>query len=285
MSTIGKIFLIFNLFLAGGFLFWASSALEKGAEASKALEAEKAAHQKLKAELEGKNAELTAQLTTEKGQKETFRNERDQAKSESDRNKEDLLAARRANDQLGGDVARIQTTLGDYNNSMQQLQQAKDAAIAEARQLERERDEAKGSAASSDEARRSADEALAKANRDIADLEKQLKSAHDAASALETQLANVVAATGYDVSAIVAQQDIDAKVVQVDMTLKPGLVALSAGSSQGVKKGYTFDVYNGTTYKGQVRVESVHPDMCSALIVFANPGQSIGAGDSASTQL
>lgn len=283
MSTIGKIFLLFNLFLAGGFLFWASGMLSKGKEVSTQLQDEKSAHEKTRGELDAKSSELNAQLTAEKGQKETFRNERDQAVSESSRNKEDLAASKRANDQLGGDVAKIQSTMGQYQSTNDRLTKEKDAAIAQAHEAATQRDEAKRAAEAAEEARRTSEESLVKAQRDIADLERTLKSSKDEIAQRDIELQNLVAVTGVARGSIQPQAAIDAKVIQVDMTLKPGLVALSAGSNAGVKKGYTFEIYNGSTYKGQVRVETVHPDMSSALIVFAK--HPIGAGDSASTQL
>ena len=63
-----------------------------------------------------------------------------------------------------------------------------------------------------------------------------------------------------------------------------GLVALNVGSAAGVKRGMTFEIFNGRTYKGQVRVENVHENMCSALIV-GTPTAAIGQGDSAATNL
>jgi uncharacterized protein (DUF3084 family) len=285
MSTIGKIFLLFNLFLAGGFLIWASTSLGKGADLNKQLAAEKANLEKVKAELETTKSAMTTQLATERTAKDSFKNERDQAVSDSNRSKEDLAASKRTNDQLGGDVAKIQATLGQYQANNERLAKDKDTAVAESHNLEKQRDEAKQQAAAAEEAKRNAEEALEKANRDIADLEKKLKGSNDKVAQLDTQLQNLVAVTGVSLNEIKAPEAIDAKVVQVDYTLKPGLVAISAGSSSGVKKGYTFEIYSGTTYKGQVRVETVHENMSSGLIVFSTGNQTIGAGDSASTRL
>ena len=46
-----------------------------------------------------------------------------------------------------------------------------------------------------------------------------------------------------------------------------------------------FDIYNGTVYKGQAKVESVHDDMCSALVTLLAPGAQITQGDRVSTQI
>jgi hypothetical protein len=70
------------------------------------------------------------------------------------------------------------------------------------------------------------------------------------------------------------------------MSSKPGLVALNVGSKAGVKRGYVFEIYSGSTYKGQVRVDVVHDDVSSAVIVVPPPnGGQITAGDRAATRL
>ena len=60
---------------------------------------------------------------------------------------------------------------------------------------------------------------------------------------------------------------------------------LNVGSDAGVTAGMTFELYRGSTYKGQVRVQKVLNNMCSALIVRPVAGQTVGQGDSASTRL
>jgi hypothetical protein len=60
-------------------------------------------------------------------------------------------------------------------------------------------------------------------------------------------------------------------------------VVLNKGSKDGVKAGYTFQIYRGQQYKGQVRVQDVQEGMCSALIL--NEKAPIANGDSATTRL
>jgi predicted RNase H-like nuclease (RuvC/YqgF family) len=283
MSPIGKIFLLINFALSVAFLFWASTALGKSAETKAALEADL---NKVRTERDGlqkDKSDLAAQLNAEKGAKERLTIEKDQAAGEALRNKEDLDAQKRANEQLRADIAKIQETLGGYNQTIQALESAKDAAVAEARNLERERDTAKGEASDAVEAQRNAEEALRTANANIADLEKRIKATRGDLAALQTKYENLRAMANIPESDVAAQAAIDATVVKVDYSLKPGLVAISAGSNQGVKKGYTFDIYSGGTYKGRVQVETVHPDMCSALVTLQRA--EIRAGDSAATQL
>jgi uncharacterized protein (DUF3084 family) len=285
MSTIGKIFLVLNLVLAGAFVGWAANSIDKTAKREK-THADAVAQ--MKAEKDGVDKELSearAALTTERTAKDQTRAERDQFESESKRNKEDLEAARRANDGLRADVAKINETMGGLNTQLQSIEAAKTAAMNEAREMATQRDDAKRKADAEGNARREADENLAKANMEIASLEKQLKSTKDELASTKTSLDSMVATYGINRGEGEAVPEINAQVVKADYSLKPGLVALNVGSNQKVKAGYVFEIYAGGVYKGQVRVETVHADMCSALITFAQSGTTMTSGDSATTRL
>jgi hypothetical protein len=284
MSTIGKIFLVLNLVLAGAFLGWAANSLGKTEELKTAHTAKvnelTDANQKLQTEL----ADTQAALNTERNAKDTAQTERDNLRTDATRLKEELEAAKRANDQLRGDVAKINETMTGLNERLQQIEQTKDAAHELAMRMQSERDAAVRRADEAEMARRTAEETRSTAELDIAQLERDLKSARGQADRLEAEIAQLVAVHGIARTGT-AQPDLDARVVQVDYSLKPGLVALNVGSNAGVKRGHTFEIYSGTTYKGRVRVETVHPDMCSAVITLAQNGTTINAGDSASSHL
>jgi hypothetical protein len=81
-----------------------------------------------------------------------------------------------------------------------------------------------------------------------------------------------------------AQPAIDALVVSVREDVPPGLVTLNVGADQGVERGMTFQIY-GKDWKGEVKVESVRPDMCSAIVLNRAEGQTLAQGDKASTVL
>jgi len=285
MSPIGKVFLLLNFVLAGLFLGWASTSLAKGADVAKQLEAEKAAHANTKASLDQEKSDLVTQLNAEKTAKEGLRAERDQQKSLADRNKEDLDALKRANDQLAADIAAIKETLGGYNQTIASVEAAKDKALAEARAADKATEDANDARDAAEMAKRDAEEALRTAEANIAELQKQLKVAQDASARLDTKLKTAIDVTGASMDQIAAQPQIEARVLKVDFSLKPGLVALNVGRSAGVERGMTFEIYSGSTYKGQVRVENVQDGQCSALITRTRDGARIEQGDSASTRL
>ena len=76
---------------------------------------------------------------------------------------------------------------------------------------------------------------------------------------------------------------IDARVEGVIM--KEGIVILSVGAEDNVKKGYTFYVYRDNSYIGQLEVDEVYPSKCSARINREMTPRTIRSGDGAKTRL
>ncbi len=282
MSTIGKIFLFVNLALAAAFLGWAANSLGKTEEMKKAHTDAIAAATEARTKAEEEASSARTQARQEEQAKDTLRNERDNLDSRLKSTQQELEAEKRSNEQLRGDVAKINAAIGTLNTQLSAIEQAKDAAVAAAREAERERDAARDESQDSGEKMRAAEEARKQAEMEVAALEKQLKSTRDEVASLDTRLREMIAVYG---PSDVAQKAIDAKVVSVDYTLKPGLVALNVGKSHDVKTGYTFEIYAGNVYKGRVKVQSVYADMCAAVIDVQKDGVTITAGDSASTRL
>jgi len=282
MSTIGKIFLFVNLALAAAFLGWAANSFGKTNDMKTAHAAamKEAAAAKERAETEASAAR--AQARAEEQAKDAAANERDNLDGRLKSTTEQLDAEKRANEQLRADITKINAAIGTLNQQLQAIEQAKDAAVAQARDAERERDSARDQAQSAEEAQRAAAEAKTQAEMEIAALEKKLKSTKDDLASTKTRLDEMISVYG---GVEVAQKAIDAKVVKVDYGMTPGLVALNVGKNSGVTPGYTFEVYNGNVYKGRVRVQTVYDDMCAALIDVQKDGATMSAGDSASTRL
>jgi predicted nucleic acid-binding Zn-ribbon protein len=283
MSAIGRIFVILNLVLAAAFVGWAATSLAKGSEWMKQYDTEKAAHEATKAELQKQLDDRQNTLNAERTQKDKFREERDGFQSERDRLTKDLEEARRANDQLRGDVSKIQETLGAYNSTIAQITAAKDAAVQKQMDLTSERDAAKADSEKAMLAQRDAQDGLKTAQAQIADLERNYTSAKEDISHKEAIIAQATA-QGMDLTGQ-AMPAISGRVLQVNSDLNPGLVMLNVGSEQGVKRGFTFQVYSGSTWKGQVRVENVQANMCSAVVLDLQKGQKIAQGDNAATHL
>jgi hypothetical protein len=281
MSPIGRIFIVLNLILAAAFLGWASNALSTTEDYKQQLADANAEHT---AAMEAKESELSkmqVDLNDVTRQQATFREERDQQKAEAERLRTQLDEAKRANDSMQANLTKIQSTLGDYNNTISQLTQQKDAAVERAHEAERERDGAVQEKDAAEMARRDAVEAQKGAETMVADLRGENSSLQEHISTLETRIAIIAANTGIDMSGVEAVPRIDAYILDVNPEL--GFVVLNKGAKDGVKTGYTFDVYRGSSYKGRVQVRDVQDGMSSALI--KNQKAPIAKGDQAATHL
>jgi hypothetical protein len=285
MSSIGRIFIVLNLILSAAFLGWAANALGSAQDYKQQLEAEQASHQADTERDAGKIGELTSLHKSATEEARGFREGRDQAKAESDSRKSELDEQRERNDRLQSDLTALQASLSTYNGRLDQLLAEKDRAVRDAEEARTAARDATDASEAAETKRRDAEEARATAEQKIADLEIEVAGLQESIAAGEAQLATLVAVTGVNLDDIRNQKEITAAVLDTRMDIAPGLVMLNVGKNQDVKRGYTFEIYRGSQYKGQVRVENVQDDVCTALVIRAVPGTTMGQGDSAATRL
>ena len=285
MSPIAKLFTVVNVVLAGVFLGWVASALSTTANFKVSYDKEVAAHKGTRETLSTEKSQLAANKQQAEQSRDQMRTERDEAKAEIDRLKGQLTSEEEKNRELRGSVDKIAASIDGLTAQNKQLQDSKDKAQQSQRDAEKAADAAKAAQSQAEQKAGDLDTKLHSAENQIADLEKGLTSSKKEAEGLGTQLASLADATGAKLSDFTPMPLIEGKVLDVVTSIEPGLVALNVGSDNKVKRGYTFEIYDGKTYKGQVRVEYVHPNMCSALIVRSVPGQKIKQGDGAATRL
>lgn len=285
MSTLGKILIGLNLVLAAAFFGWAASALKTNQEW-------RTKHDTVMADLTKTKADLNAEVDKLKAAKVTLdkdvtllRGDLDKAKNDKDRVQSELADATTNLASLKADVTKFAQTYDGMAADKTRLQGDKDKAEKAQRDAETAKAEAEAKRDEAEKAASAMKAELDKANNMIADLEKTRTSLEKQASSLDTQIATLVANTGAKPGDFTNMPEINAAVLDVSNAVEPGLIALNVGSNKGVKRGYTFELYEGKTYKGQARVEFVHPDMCSAIIVNKVQGQTIRQGDSAATRL
>lgn len=285
MSTVGKVFIVLNLFLAGLFLGYASTALASSEDFKDQLEVEQAAHAASRAELEARVSGLSVEVKQNRERADGLANERDQEKARADRSDEDLRDARATVDSLTASLQGVETSLGSLDGKVADIDAAKDSAVEARVAAESERDTALDERDEAQAAQRAAEDQARQLDQQIAKLEMQLVASSQEVASLTTQLKTVIVATGVDPASIISMPSIDAAVVKVDMSLAPGLVALNKGKGQGVEKGFVFDIYSQDVYKGQAVVQDVSENVSSALIKLAVAGQTIRTGDRATTSL
>lgn len=285
MSPVGRIFIVLNLALAAAFLGWASNALSTNEDWRGQFKEANTAHEAAVTDLEGQIGKLRADLSQAQDESSERSRERDRFEAQYNDSQANLAQAGTENQGLRGSVDSISATLKDYDDTISQLNSDKDRAVERANDAEGQRDDATDGAAAAEQARRDAVDAQRIAQTRIGDLEAERTGLQDSVAMLETRLQVIMDVTGTNWEDIVAQPDIDAAVLGVRHDLAPGLVMLNVGKTAGVKRGHTFEIFHGTTYKGQVRVENVQADLSSALIVRAVEGTTMEQGDSASTQI
>ncbi len=285
MSPIARVLIILNLVLAAAFVGWAANALSANADYKSKYDGEVKAHSTAKSALDAELAKVKSELRVAQESSNTFMQARDEAVRDKDRTKADLDQEVARNAKFEADLNKIASTLSEIEASKAKLQEDKDRAVQTRTEAEKAAAEAAAAQRAAEEKLAELESQIASANGQIADLEKAKTSLEKEKSGLETQIATIVDATGIKLGDFTAMPLIEGRVLDVNMSIKPGLVSINKGESDGVKRGYTFEIFDGKAYKGQVRVEFVHPNLSSGVIIRQVKDQTIRQGDGASTRL
>lgn len=285
MSPIAKIFSVVNLVLAGLFLGWAANALSTNAEYKSKYDAEAAAHKAAREQLGTEKSALLTQKQEAETQAVRLRSEKDEADRNREAVEKDLQSERAKNGTMNASLTTLSTQIGAIEDSRNKLQADKDKAQQASHDAEKAKDAAVAKQLEAEQKLSQADSELSKAKLMIADLEKANTSLEKEKKSVDTQLSTVLAATNSTMTDFTAMPLIEGRVLDISTSIEPGLVAINKGEADGVKRGFTFELYDGKTYKGQARVEYVHPNMCSAILLRTVRGEKIRQGDNASTRL
>ncbi len=285
MSSIAKIFTVLNVILAAAFLGWAANTVQLTNEYKAKLEKEVADHTATKDLLGKDKSKLAADLKT--------------AEERASRLQQQLGDEQAATQRAENDNKSLQTRLDNMEAGYQKIAGTLEGIQADAKTAHENELKAQTAAHEADTKAAAAGEAQRAAEKKASDLEGELLAAREEIKSKEktlaetekdrqqvkTQLATVVQATGFNADKVKAMPLIDGKVLNVEMGVEPGLVSINRGTAAGVERGFTFEIFDGATYKGQARVEYVYPEMCSAVLVRKVKGETIRQGDGAATRL
>jgi len=283
MSPIGRIFLVLNLILSAAFLGWASNSLAQTEDFKTQLNTAKTEAQEQADELEAQIENLNTELKAKQQEASDFRTERDNAQDMLNAKESELASAKSEKAQLMGNLDTINATLGDYQATIDRLSTEKDRANQLREEAQTAQRDAEAAQDAAEQAERDAVAARQEAERMIAELEMTKTDLLAQVEKLDTHLAVIQEATDVSIDDILAPKKVDGAVLAVDAGT--GLVMLNVGSEDGVKRGYSFDVWSGNQYKGQVQVMNVQPGMCSAMLKSPVEGATIRQGDLASTRM
>ena len=285
MSPIAKLFTVINVVLAGVFLGWAANSLSKADSWKKLHDDLKVKAAATEAALGTEKSGLLAKQAELEAARVALLGERDSAQSDVERLKGQLADEERKNNEMRGSVTTISASIDNLTAQNKQLADARDTAQQAAREAEKEKEAAVAAQSAAELKASELETSLHTAEGNVADLEKANTTLKKEVESLTTNFEALAKFTNTSIGDFTAMPQIEGRVLDVAMNVKPGLIAINKGSAHGVKPGYTFEVYDGRTYKGQVRVEYVHENVCSALVLRTVDGQQIRQGDAASTRL
>lgn len=285
MSPIGRIFILINALLAAVFLGAAASFLASTDRYRSSFEGEVQAKKLLKDSLEADIAGIQEQKAEADRLREEIRNKNTQLETRLTGLNADLSEQKIANAGLSESNSSFTSSLDNINSSLGSVTEQASKAQADtvaALEAKNEAINARQEALSEKEA---AQDKVNEMTATIAALEADLKSKNDEVMSLSTTLETVVASTGISLGEITAAPKIDGAVLSVTNAQGANLVFINRGKTDNVKVGFVFEIFQGTQYKGQARVEIVHDSNCTARMITANPGTSVMQGDRASTRI
>ena len=284
MSTIGKFFVVLNLALAALFVGVSASLIGSGDSWRKQYEEADSAHATA---LEAKDKALA----TSEAEKRQANEERSRLNSENSALKAERLALTenletesQRNSELTEKLTGIEGKLGDLESTNRDQATQLENLRSTANQMRDERDAALAARDAAQSSATQAQEEAKLAAGKASDLQIQLAQSIKRAEKAETERDVVVKATGVDASMLGNQPMMEGTVLSVDYAANSTYVVIDLGKKDSVQVGYTFDVFNGSTYKGKIRVETVNQSKSGASVTLAGTAP-IAAGDRVATRL
>lgn len=285
MSSLAKILAFVNVVLAGLFVGWAVRALNENSDWKQKHDSVRTT---LEAEKDGLKRDLTAANAAKsqlENEKSTLRTDLQAATAGQKRAEEDAAEAKRNLQAWAADLNKLSATHQSTVDENNKLQGEKDRAIQARVEAEKAKSDAEAKQMAAEKALGDAQQDIIKKEGMIADLEKEVTAMSKKNKELATDIEQLQAATGASLAMIRNQPKIDGKVLAVSMDGKTGLISINKGKTDGVQRGFTFDIYDGAKYKGRARVEYVHDASCSAIMEIKAGAEKPGVGDNATTLL
>ena len=284
MSPIGKLFIVLNLALAAVFVGAAASLIGNSQDWRQKYETETQELNDQLAEKDQEIARLTGDNNTKADEISRLLAEKASLESQLQAANDDLATKDQENADLRERLVSIDGRLGD----LQSTNQAQGNQIAELnRRLESLRDERDAALDERDSALEEATAARAEAREAssrLEILEADLARLRQEKEAAETALVTAARMYGFDPAKLRSQPQMEGIVLEASYDGGTPIVMVNLGARDEVRVGYTFDVYNGPTYKGQIRIEVVNESNSAATVVL--PGAvPIQAGDRITTSL
>jgi len=284
MSTIGKFFVVLNLALAALFVGVSASLIGSGESYRKDLEDANATHTSMLADREATIGARSAELAQMRGERDRLSTENLTLKSDKQALNESLETTSQKNSELTEKLTGIEAQLGNLESTNRD-QAGQLANLGRTNTtLRDERDAAQSARAASDSRATAAEEKSRLADGRSSDLQNALAAMQRRAENAETERDTLVAVGGHTADEYKNQPVMEGTVLSVEYVDKAAYVVIDLGTANKVQIGYTYDVFNGSTYKGKIRIVTVNQSKSAASVMLAGTAP-IAAGDRVATRL
>jgi len=285
MSPIGKLFLVLNLVLAGAFVGSAANLIGTSDEWRAKASSTESQLAEAKAEADAQINALNSQIQTIQGERDRLKNDVAQVQGQLAAVEQDLLTEQQQNGDLRESLTSIEAKLSNLEGTnrtqasqITELQRKSDTLRDERDAALDDRDQAVAAATRAGEAQQ-----LAVGR--TGDLESALRSSRDTAESAQAQLLAAARMYGFDPNVVAgAPPLLDGVVLEASYDGGAPIVMINLGKKHNVKPGFTFDVFNGAAYKGQIRIEVVN-DATSAATISLPSNTRVARGDRVSTHM
>lgn len=286
MSPIGRIFVVINLVLAAVFLGVAASFLASNDQYRSDYEKEVVAKSQMQADLDSEITAAKAELAEATRQREDMRNLKAQLETQNNALEQEIASKTDSLSEKESLISGFNTNVGDLAKSFEGATESASAANEARAAAIEARVTAENAMMASEKGKAEAEDKVNMLTDQVASLEAEISATRSQLQSASTQL--TVAKVKYGISDEDiggAAPPIEGAVLGVSMVGGSKIVQLNVGSQDQVAIGHVFEIYNGSTYKGQARVEIVHDGTCTARMIAMKDGAEVMQSDRASTQI
>lgn len=282
MSGIGKVFVVLNLVFSLVIVGAAAAYLSKADEWKTQYDVLNDTYSKEKTQWEERESEITTLWHQEQQNSTRKQNQIDDLELRNTELQDQIKSEQVNSQQLRDDVTRISSSLDSLRTTINDLRGQNETLVTQ-------NAEYRNAKLDAEQKQNQAEENLIRVQGELNMTREQVEELEMRVTKLDQDkehLANILEVAkqqGFDISSVVAMPEISAFVQEVNNEL--GYVILSVGSDDKVKKGYTFQVFRGNTYLGEVQVDDVAADYCTARITFKADGAQFQINDKATTIL
>ncbi len=284
MSTIGKFFVVLNLALSALFVGVSASLIGQSDDFRTKFDLEVTARAVDVADAEGKYNELNNRFQSADAEKNRYIQMNSTLEGEKGALTESLLTEQQKNSDMTMRLEGIEGKLSDLEGTNRAQTNRITDLTGQNETLRGERDSALDDRDGAKSTAIAAEESMKSAERKAGDLELALAREVARADDLDAKLDALMKHTGIDPATINNQPQIEGLVLSTEEANGTTYVVINIGKKDGVKAGYTFDVYDGKAYKGRIKVQTVNESKSAATLEQKGTA-ALAQGDRIATRL